>query len=513
MTLAPSWDHTFKVPVPLRKPPNCELALKVYDHDVVGYDDLLGRVEIPLSTLTVEHDEVLELKLLPKEADVAKAAAAAEAAAASPAKAKAKSPAKAAGIFGSAKKKDKDVAAEAAAAARKADLGRVLVATDMSEALEELCAKQRAAADDALTANTVDGCDVVVQVVSCNGLRNADFMGKSDPFCKIVYEADGKATEIGKTKTIDETLDPVWENEIFTAENVPTKILEGGEKPNASVTVSVFDADVFASDFLGSVKLEWETLMTPGVHVWKLQTDTTQSKKRAKGSMTVKIEYKARVELRLMEAIGLRDADTILGPGHGNKDGTGSSDPYCVVKYCGKKVGKTKVLKNKLNPKWYETFDIAVPVGGAVEEKEDEMLTIEVWEYDLIGSDDFLGQVKVRRAALLHPHNETQHWKLTARGGKHKDKHVQGYLDMHVHASFIPKILEPKRHGGAHVEYSKAQDPRTGRAYYYDPATQKTFWRNPNESKGKKKKASANPAAKAAAEKAARDAQAPGYAG
>eukprot|EP01095_Lingulamoeba_sp_RSL-Kostka_P006266 TRINITY_DN1959_c3_g1_i1.p1 TRINITY_DN1959_c3_g1~~TRINITY_DN1959_c3_g1_i1.p1 ORF type:complete len:506 (+),score=124.47 TRINITY_DN1959_c3_g1_i1:18-1535(+) len=77
------------------------------------------------------------------------------------------------------------------------------------------------------------------------------------------------------------------------------------------------------------------------------------------------------------------------------KDSTGSSDPYCKIEYLDlndKKTGtvvKSKVIKQDLNPIWnFTIFD----------SEEQEILSkysgiyVEVWDKDLIGKDDFMGQ-------------------------------------------------------------------------------------------------------------------------
>mmetsp|Transcript_55128 Transcript_55128/g.124435 ORF Transcript_55128/g.124435 Transcript_55128/m.124435 type:complete len:139 (-) Transcript_55128:80-496(-) len=54
------------------------------------------------------------------------------------------------------------------------------------------------------------------KVIKCQGLRNADFFGKSDPFVRISIEApDGTLYGESKTASKTDSLDPVWEDETF----------------------------------------------------------------------------------------------------------------------------------------------------------------------------------------------------------------------------------------------------------------------------------------------------------
>ena len=84
------------------------------------------------------------------------------------------------------------------------------------------------------------------------------------------------------------------------------------------------------------------------------------------GEMTVSIAHHAKVELQVCEGWGL-----------GNYDPFGLSDPYVTLQYpTGKKIGKTKVRDNTLDPHFYERWTLRVPVEVPAEGGED--LTLEV---------------------------------------------------------------------------------------------------------------------------------------
>jgi Ca2+-dependent lipid-binding protein len=73
-------------------------------------------------------------------------------------------------------------------------------------------------------------------------------------------------------------------------------------------------------------------------------------------------------------------------------DRGGTSDPYCQVKV-EKQSFKTEIVKKSLNPVWNETFDFSARVTTKV-------LIFEVYDYDMIGSHDFLGGIELDLIAL-----------------------------------------------------------------------------------------------------------------
>uniref|UniRef100_A0ACD5Y7V7 Uncharacterized protein n=1 Tax=Avena sativa TaxID=4498 RepID=A0ACD5Y7V7_AVESA len=78
-------------------------------------------------------------------------------------------------------------------------------------------------------------------------------------------------------------------------------------------------------------------------------------------------------------------------------DFNGFSDPYVKLQV-GKQRFKTKVVKMNLNPEWDQEFSFAVADVR-------EVLKLDVYDEDLIGIDDFLGQVKVPLEDLLAAEN------------------------------------------------------------------------------------------------------------
>ena len=93
-----------------------------------------------------------------------------------------------------------------------------------------------------------------------------------------------------------------------------------------------------------------------------------------------------RLNVRVIAARNLRAMDF-----------NGFSDPYVKLQV-GKQRFKTKVVKMNLNPEWDQEFSFVVADVR-------EVLKFDVYDEDLIGIDDFLGQVKVPLEDLLAAEN------------------------------------------------------------------------------------------------------------
>jgi hypothetical protein len=91
----------------------------------------------------------------------------------------------------------------------------------------------------------------------------------------------------------------------------------------------------------------------------------------------------------MKRTVVIKDAEGLAAA---DKDGT--ADPYVVVLWNGKEIGRTEIIENTCNPKWNQGFDFKVPSskGGK--------MRMEVFDYDPVGplgvgSDDFLGEIEI----------------------------------------------------------------------------------------------------------------------
>ena len=70
-------------------------------------------------------------------------------------------------------------------------------------------------------------------------------------------------------------------------------------------------------------------------------------------------------------------------------DRNGKSDPFCIFELNDEKVFKSKALKKTLHPTWNENFEVKVPSRTAA------VFIVKIYDWDLAGDSDFLGQVKL----------------------------------------------------------------------------------------------------------------------
>jgi len=118
----------------------------------------------------------------------------------------------------------------------------------------------------------------------------------------------------------------------------------------------------------------------------------------------------------------------------------GKSDPYAVF-YSGpyhekKKKALTKkssVQEKTLNPNWYSQY-----ITEYQDRKKDDILTVELYDKDAVGSDDFLGMAQIKFGDVANQGKKT--FTLTVRPGK-KDK-VSGTVTISVNECGSPQSTD-----------------------------------------------------------------------
>eukprot|EP01100_Stratorugosa_tubuloviscum_P011870 TRINITY_DN539_c2_g2_i1.p1 TRINITY_DN539_c2_g2~~TRINITY_DN539_c2_g2_i1.p1 ORF type:complete len:746 (+),score=340.01 TRINITY_DN539_c2_g2_i1:131-2368(+) len=118
-------------------------------------------------------------------------------------------------------------------------------------------------------------------------------------------------------------------------------------------------------------------------------------------------------------------------------DCNGFSDPYCVITFLNQKL-KTKIKYKTLNPEWNETFPLKC--DESIVEKNPSIEII-VYDDDLIGGPDFLGQLSI-------PFNDFKEgnfdrW-LTLQQRKKKEK-VKGDIHLKIEAENLVPPKYPSR--------------------------------------------------------------------
>ena len=131
-------------------------------------------------------------------------------------------------------------------------------------------------------------------------------------------------------------------------------------------------------------------------------TENGQTKRAEKTGLNYHMMQVAQTRRRLVlhNANGVADAD-----------GVGASDPYAIIWWNGRQIGKTDTEFETLNPIWEADY----PVDLA-ENQGTNYLRVEIYDQDNTGSDDFLGQVEV---ALSGGRENDAFMKRTYRLGRH----------------------------------------------------------------------------------------------
>jgi hypothetical protein len=231
---------------------------------------------------------------------------------------------------------------------------------------------------------SVLGSRILLKICSARGLRAADFSlvgsGASDPFATCYI--DGKPDSYLKTRHIEKTLNPVWDEEYEIEDSCRGDDLH----------FEVFDHDkVGSNDLLGRVVLPARDYDREGGFEGDLRLRGCGKGKQSFLKVKVLVlppeapdgpqvsEPGSRLRIVVHSAAGLRPADSaIMG---------GKSDPYCICRIPGKPDSEfiTATKKSTLNPTWDEAVEFDEFDPG-------DDLEFEVFDYDKCSAADSLGR-------------------------------------------------------------------------------------------------------------------------
>ena len=253
-----------------------------------------------------------------------------------------------------------------------------------------------------------------VQVLGCDGLMAADLLGFSDPYIAVMWHDK----LVGCTQIRMMTLNPRWDAETYVVplnEEFVAALLKhnkhGLTDEDANIPalkLEVFDYDAFGgNDFLGQVALSPNQLLRRMVDDWEFseemvargesravrQRDYHLHAKHASGKIGIAMhtvthpdDDRKSVFIRIVNARHLERADAFS-----------LSDPYAKLFWNDKYVGRTKHIDDTLDPEWeVKTSTFEIPL---LDEDGDELnppigestMKVEVFDHDMIGSDDSLG--------------------------------------------------------------------------------------------------------------------------
>ena len=111
--------------------------------------------------------------------------------------------------------------------------------------------------------------------VKCTDLADKDLLSKSDPMCVMSIQRNGQWYEIGRTETIQDTLNPAWEKKF---------VVDYSFEERQVVKFEVYDSDSQSNnlshhDFLGRCESTMGSIVSSGAFVAVLQGSSKSGSK------------------------------------------------------------------------------------------------------------------------------------------------------------------------------------------------------------------------------------------
>jgi hypothetical protein len=266
-----------------------------------------------------------------------------------------------------------------------------------------------------------------LEVVRAHDLPRADTFGSSDPYCIVKW--GGK--EVGRTKVIWNTLEPIYEDEVFFL-----PIAESQKTADLKLEVELWDKDVMGpGDLLGALTLKGESILS------RVPSQDFSYELERKGKKQGRVLLSLRdhdprftkevIDLTIQEAHGLANADFM-----------GKSDPVVIVFWNAQEVARTRCINDTLDPVWNEKFLLHIPV-----DRTEITLRLEVWDMDVAGMGDFLGEIHLGVDEILQPRAITERYKLQKKPHQtQKLGLIQGYLEIRwEHRRLVAMELPPEK--------------------------------------------------------------------
>ncbi|XP_064210137.1 rasGAP-activating-like protein 1 isoform X1 [Anguilla rostrata] len=216
------------------------------------------------------------------------------------------------------------------------------------------------------------------RIVEGRNLPAKDVNGTSDPYC--IVKVDNEV--VARTATVWKNLNPFWGEE-YTL-----------HLPMGFHTLSfyVMDEDTIGhDDVIGKISLSKEAIaaQSKGLDNW-LNLTRVDPDEEVQGEIHLALEL-----LRDSQRTGLR-CHVIEARDLAPRDISGTSDPFARVLF-NNHSAETSIIKKTRFPHWGEQLELEL---DAEEVTEGASLTLEVWDWDMVGKNDFLGKVEIPLACL-----------------------------------------------------------------------------------------------------------------
>ncbi|NXB65496.1 CPNE2 protein, partial [Struthidea cinerea] len=229
-------------------------------------------------------------------------------------------------------------------------------------------------------------CKVELSICGQN-LLDRDVTSKSDPFCVLFMEVNGKWVELDRTETAVNNLNPAFAKKF---------IIDYHFEEVQKLKFALFDQDksstqLYEHDFLGEFSCTLGTIVSS-----KKMTRTLllgNGKPAGKGMITI-----AAQELSDNRVITLSMAGRKLD----KKDLFGKSDPFLEFHKPGDDgkwmlVHRTEVIKYTLDPVWKP---FTVPLVSLCDGDMEKLIKVVCYDYDSDGGHDFIGEFQTSVARL-----------------------------------------------------------------------------------------------------------------
>nr|XP_033811940.1 rasGAP-activating-like protein 1 isoform X1 [Geotrypetes seraphini] len=216
------------------------------------------------------------------------------------------------------------------------------------------------------------------RVVEGRNLPAKDVSGSSDPYC--IVKVDNEI--VARTATVWRNLNPFWGEEY-------TLHLPMGFH---NLAFYVMDEDTIGhDDVIGKVSLcrEYISSHPKGIDSW-INLTRVDPDEEVQGEIYLELHVVENQQRRMLHCHVLEARD--LAP----RDISGTSDPFARV-FCNNQTLETSIIKKTRFPHWDEVleFDLYLEADEVSESSEASVVSVEVWDWDMVGKNDFLGRVEV----------------------------------------------------------------------------------------------------------------------
>ncbi|XP_078193504.1 rasGAP-activating-like protein 1 isoform X6 [Callithrix jacchus] len=208
-----------------------------------------------------------------------------------------------------------------------------------------------------------------VRVVEGRALPAKDVSGSSDPYCLVKVDDE----VVARTATVWKSLGPFWGEE-YTV-HLPLDFHQ--------LAFYVLDEDTVGhDDIIGKILLSKEAITADprGIDSW-INLSRVDPDAEVQGEICLSVQILEDGRGRCLRCHVLQARD--LAP----RDISGTSDPFARV-FWGSQSLETSTIKKTRFPHWDEVLELREMPGAP------SPLRVELWDWDMVGKNDFLGMVE-----------------------------------------------------------------------------------------------------------------------